>query len=284
MIGDFNDIIHNGEKLGGPSRSEASFTPFKDMLNACGMDELTSSGNPFTWGGMRGKLWIQSKLDRCFGNKIWFNLFPVSNQSLDKRGSDHRPVLVSLNSSKDSYKGCFCFDKRMLDKENVKEAISDAWNSQLLASVSDKFRNVRKALSKWKKANNLNVLSRINQLQGDLEGEQSSSFPCLISISKYKKELTEAYREEEDFWRQKSRENWLQKGDLNTKCFHASVKANRGKKRLDALLDVNGNLQKSEASKGEVAVAYFSNLFLSSNPSNFEEVFFMIFNQEYQVI
>lgn len=124
ILGGFNDILHSGEKVGGPSRHDSICESFVNMVKGCQLKELPSNGNAFTWRGMRYKMWIQCKLDMSFGNREWYNMFPVSNQSfLEKRESDHRPVLVKLLSSQETYRGQFIFDKRMLHKPLVKEII-----------------------------------------------------------------------------------------------------------------------------------------------------------------
>lgn len=210
MFGDFNDILHNGEKNGGPRRSDLDCKAFNEMIKGCDLVEMPAHGNGFTWAGRRGDHWIQCRLDRAFGNKEWFCFFPVSNQTfLDFRGSDHRPVLIKLMSSQDSYRGQFRFDKRFLFKEDVKEAIIRTWSRGKHGtniSVADRLRACRKSLSSWKKQNNLNSLDKINQLEAALEKEQSLVWPIFQRVSVLKKDLAKAYREEEAYWKQKSRQ------------------------------------------------------------------------------
>ncbi|XP_048591377.1 uncharacterized protein LOC125576066 [Brassica napus] len=222
MLGDFNEILNNSEKIGGPRRNDSTFQDFSEMLQICGMMELPSTGNSFTWSGRRGNLWIQSKLDRAFGNKDWFSQFSAANQAfLPKRGSDHRPVLVKLISSQEPYKGSFRFDKRMLHKPFVREAINNAWNSNLQRWIS----------------------------------------------------LVRAYKDEENFWKQKNKDVWILHGDSNTKVFHEAIKASRSRNEIGKLLDKNGFYQRSEASKGQVAIQYFLDLFKSTNSENYTKFF-----------
>lgn len=68
-----------------------------------------------------------------------------------------------------------------------------------------------------------------------------------------KLELSKAYREEEAFWRQKCREQWLREGDRNTAFFHNCVKGRKAKNRVLMLMDELGTEHYSEGAKGNVA-------------------------------
>lgn len=173
------------------------------MLRVCEMNELVSQGNPFTWSGRRGKLSIQCKLDRCFGNKGWLQIFPGANQVfLDKRGSDHRPVLVYLVNSFNERRGRFGFDKSLLNLPNVKNTVINAWKGkrdEVPCNVTERVRRCRRALCNWKRNFNLNARDKILKLQEELEAEESLNFPRRHLVLRLKQELMKAYREEESF-------------------------------------------------------------------------------------
>ncbi|KAG7532893.1 Endonuclease/exonuclease/phosphatase [Arabidopsis thaliana x Arabidopsis arenosa] len=270
MIGDFNDIRSNSEKLGGPSRLISSFQPFQDMLMNCDMHELGSSGNGFTWGGNRNDQWIQCRLDRSFGNSAWFSLFPNSHQwFLESFGSDHRPVLVKFINDHELFRGQFRFDKRMADNPACKDTISRSWSSKLSQGTNSSLFSLvecRRAISVWKQSSDSNAQRRILRLRKELDEQKSAYNPCWPRIASIKDQLAIAYGEEETFWRQKSRHKWLVGGDRNTGFFHATVKANRTGNALSFLLDEHGKEHTRNSDKGKVAASYFENLFSSSCP------------------
>lgn len=108
-----------------------------------------------------------------------------------------------------------------------------------------KIRNCRKVMSDWKRKNRLNAKNKINQLQERLEWFQSKPYSCWFVINNLEKELLLAYKEEENFWWQKSREKWLKLGDRNSNL----MKSNRSKNSLMKLIDKNGVEQFSDAAK-----------------------------------
>ncbi|CAA0805837.1 Ribonuclease H-like superfamily protein [Striga hermonthica] len=59
--------------------------------------------------------------------------------------------------------------------------------------------------------------------------------------NKCKKELTEAYNQEELYWKQKARITWLKEGDKNSRFFQASVRDRRYINSLDNLCKADGS-------------------------------------------
>ena len=268
LIGDFNDIRSNDEKLGGPRRSPSSFQCFEHMLLNCSMHELGSTGNSFTWGGNRNDQWVQCKLDRCFGNPAWFSIFPNAHQwFLEKFGSDHRPVLVKFTNDNELFRGQFRYDKRLDDDPYCIEVIHRSWNSAMSQGTHSSFFSLiecRRAISVWKHSSDTNAQSRIKRLRKDLDAEKSIQIPCWPRIEYIKDQLSLAYGDEELFWRQKSRQKWLAGGDKNTGFFHATVHSERLKNELSFLLDENDQEFTRNSDKGKIASSFFENLFTST--------------------
>ena len=253
MIGDFNDILSNEEKLGGPLRLETSFQAFKIMLENCDMGEIGSSGNDFTWGGTRNNQWIQCKLDRGFGNPEWFALFPnVHQYFLKKLGSDHKSVLVKFTSDKEDFRGQFCFEKRWAEDPKFFYMIKRSWNVDNSAPTNTFIviaANCRKAIKEWMRLSWSNSQTRINRLRAELTIQNETRIPCFTRMREIKKELIIAFRDEEIFWRQKSRKKWMHEGDINTKLFQATVKSARTKDAMQFLIDDSGIEQFSDREK-----------------------------------
>ena len=68
-MGDFNEVIFEGEKSGGNSICQRRVKAILDCMNECQMMDLGFSGPKFTWTNKRelGGL-IQCRLDRCWAN------------------------------------------------------------------------------------------------------------------------------------------------------------------------------------------------------------------------
>lgn len=153
----------------------------------------------------------------------------------------------------------------------MKQKIIETWRGSLDGSVNrsvaKRLRDCKGELNAWKKERLFNAKDRIHILERRLEWFQSRNYPCWHAI-KVIKELCKAYKEEEILWQKKSMKKWLMYGDRNSNFFQ--VKANRAKRKLIKIKDVNGVEQWSKAAKAQVGLDYFNDMFKFSNPPSYQ--------------
>ncbi|XP_048601936.1 uncharacterized protein LOC106377234 isoform X1 [Brassica napus] len=152
------------------------------------------------------------------------------------------------------------------------ESIGRGWSKPLRENSGvfvSKIVNCRHEISTWRQNNPPFGKERINELQKALDEVQTDNTRTQEHILEVFRKLQEAYKDEEVFWHQKSRNMWHTSGDLNTKFYHALTKQRRARNRLVGLYDTDGNWIIEEQGVEKVAVEYFDDLFQTTAPSEF---------------
>lgn len=114
-------------------------------------------------------------------------------------------------------------------------------------------------------------MKKIEDLKAKLDEAQSRDSVTAEEELALKWQLCAALREDEIFWKQKSRALWLREGDRNTKFFHATTKQRRAQNRITSIKDRHGATIQTEEGIVHVAVHYFQELFTEPETSGLEE-------------
>lgn len=206
LTGDFNDLLDNTEKVGGPPRWEGSFLAFRNFVSKNGLWDLQFSGNSLSWRGTRYSHHIQSRLDRVMANIAWFEDFPSGrSEYLRFEDSDHRPLLTHFDQNLIKKKGIFRFDRRFREKPEIRQLVDQTWNVVPSNSVLTKRNEVRRSIVEWTRKQAATSKDLILSTQKLLEEALSVTTPDLIRIETLTQTLEKAYADEEAYWRQRSR-------------------------------------------------------------------------------
>uniref|UniRef100_A0A803PNH7 Reverse transcriptase domain-containing protein n=1 Tax=Cannabis sativa TaxID=3483 RepID=A0A803PNH7_CANSA len=278
VIGDFNEILSNENTSGGCLRNERHMEAFRKTLDHCKLHETVFEGDPFTWIKNRsGVSTIKSRLDWCFVNHHWENQFQAPGVNhLDYFSSDHRAISASfapLNSriQHNQRRSRFRFEKLWLSDDQCKDIIAASWksltNSNPISVVLGNLDECAVNLQKWHFEKYGNMKRRITDAQLQVETLNNSPHrtpAAMTSLKNSESLLDELLEQEEIYWQQRSRVDWLQAGDRNTKFFHAKASARKSNNTIKFLIDENGN---RVSSKSELAAAihdYFAEIFSTS--------------------
>lgn len=231
------------------------------MLAGCGMIEFPSKGNTFSWSGRTRAGRVQCRLDRAVGNEDWHNLFSHTFvEYLLRWGSDHRPILGRFLTRDKQGRRNFRFNHNWFGKEGFVDAVKEEWEAlrgEPDLDLFDKVCRTRKSISRWKKHHPTNSAKLIESWKQQLDSVQNDETTSSEEELELKWKLCAAYREEELYWKQKSRVLWLRAGDRNTKYFHAKTKQRRARNRITRLKNSMNQWVYKEEDIEAVASDYF---------------------------
>ena len=264
ISGDFNDIIDSSEKQGGPTRHEGTFVDIRSFMSECDLYDLKHSGNFLSWRGKRHDHVVHCRLDRAMSNGAWALDYPFSRcEYMRFEGSDHRPLLTHLDLTKKKKKGIFRYDRRLKHNEEVSAIIQAAWNLNDSEMVEEKINRCRGEIITWSRQKQQNSQKAIEEHRRMLEEAMSSQDPNQELISAINNKLLSAYKAEEEFWKQRSRQLWLTLGDKNSGYFHAITRGRTVVNKFSVIEKEDGTPVYEEEGILKVISDYFHLLFTS---------------------
>uniref|UniRef100_A0A803NW04 Reverse transcriptase domain-containing protein n=1 Tax=Cannabis sativa TaxID=3483 RepID=A0A803NW04_CANSA len=275
VIGDFNEILSNANKQGGALRNEVQMDDFRKVLDFCSFSELPVIGDPFTWFKSPHKAdTIKERLDWCFVNDKWTTTFePLVTTHLDFFRSDHRAIAVTvqpLNQLPQQVrrKSRFRFEKLWLTDAEAAAIIKQNWCTSSTATAVESFLNnlesCSSSLQTWHTRKYGNMKQEITTMQQKISALNHSTNRSTESMEELKNSetiLDDLLAQEETYWQQRSRVDWMQNGDQNTKFFHAHATSRRNNNSIKSLENAAGVIDYSKQGMTAIISDYFQELF-----------------------
>ncbi|KAL7247368.1 hypothetical protein ACSBR2_002308 [Camellia fascicularis] len=285
VAGDFNDYSSAADKRSfssatsqNLSQSQRKSQKFSDRISSCNLMDLGCVGPRLTWTNNR-KGWANTmvRLDRALCNTEWRTLFPEGYvRNLPRTYSDHSPLLIHTQGTNPSNPPCnvFKFQAAWLSHEDFSTVIENNWprqNNNLLGNLDF----MTSALQDWNKNIFGNIFRRKRWLLGRINRIQISQARTYShNLHKLENELTTEYNrvlyQEELFWFQKSRVNWITQGERNTKFFHMSTIIKRRKIKIEVLKNEEGVWVDNPMQLKTLVHDYFQNLFAYTHTTSLE--------------
>ncbi|TQE04408.1 hypothetical protein C1H46_010027 [Malus baccata] len=238
--GDFNEFLWDHEKSGGAEVRYNRTRYLEEFMSKLEILDFGYNGPKFTWRGKRNGQLVEARLDRALGNENWQVLWPNCLVSIGTMlGSDHNPVIVHCAPKVDIRKKIFRFEAYWANEDDCKEIVRQVWvqpqegNSveRWSKKICDCFKWPGRKFSQrhWKIQK---LMSHLGRLQMDWRSNSQE-------IEDVSKAVDTLWSQEESVWKQKSRVQWLQEGDANTKFFHQSTLQRRRRNKVVTLKSDN---------------------------------------------
>jgi len=272
VLGDFNAILQANDRSGG----DTHWPCYQDDFNACitqsELLQVPYSGLKYSWhNGQLGDNTIQKKLDWIFGNPCLFSTWPSAHANFQPRTiSDHSAMVLQLQSHNCPRRTSFKFLNAWADRIDFLSIVQDSWslpvNGNPMFQLTTKLQRLKIPLCQLHRQHTSSITSRVALAKAAWISAQFTldENPTLPDARAAERHLASKYmqlcKDEESFFKQKSRVQWLHLGDQNTNFFHKSLLHRQVRNRIHSLQDEEGNLVHDQLEIGNMAAIYFERL------------------------
>lgn len=177
--------------------------------------------------------------------------------------SDHSPLLLCPEMQKKGRtKRYFRFENAWLTEPMCFHIIKDCWETEEHSDMTRKLKCCADSLEIWGREITCCFSRRIKECKSKLKGlRDKRDTQSVAEFDSIKKQLFLVLDQKEFFWRQRSKQLWLQVGEKKTRYFHLACNTRKRNNHIQRLrngvsewVDWNGGLQ-------ELVKEYFQQLF-----------------------
>ncbi|XP_026458485.1 uncharacterized protein LOC113358999 [Papaver somniferum] len=274
IIGDLNITMYNHETSTITSPTTTEFPEIQQIIDVSNLSDLGFVGSKFTWSNRQsGDDLVMAGLDRALVNGLWLQFYANSKLThINVVGSDHTSIILCTESNshqgKRPYRYFKCWFKDPTCHEVIKQSYRTNFRGSHAYCFTNRLRNVKYALSKWNLTHFGNIDQKVKDLRNQLQvlSSQSTTSQNIESIKNVEKDLEHWQKVQEDFYAQKSREEYIKCFDRNTSFYHTSINMRKHYNHFSALKLNNGQWTEDRAQLEDLLVSHFSSISSTSNP------------------
>nr|TKS17239.1 hypothetical protein D5086_0000020700 [Populus alba] len=155
--------------------------------------------------------------------------------------------------------------------------VASSWQEPVFGNpmfqFTTKLRRLKTVLRQLHLHHTSSITHRVAKAKTNWEAAQFylDQHPTSSTAQSTEREMVAQYmqlcKDEESYFKQKSRVQWLQLGDRNTSFFHKSLLHRQVRNKIHSLQDENGTLVHDPHDIGKLASTYFENILTATHPT-----------------
>ncbi|XP_019166537.1 PREDICTED: uncharacterized protein LOC109162272 [Ipomoea nil] len=172
IMGDFNNLMHQSEKIGRAPHPPWCITSFTNAVADCGLQDFPFSDNQYTWVRSQGTPnMVEEKLDRILVSEDWLSLFEGATAcSLACPYSDHLPlILTPVVTTTVWQRKRFLFDNMWLREDKCRAIVSHCWDRTTGLDVLTRIESCGRDIWRWGKNYNRDFQRKIERCKSRLD-------------------------------------------------------------------------------------------------------------------